>query len=50
MKGEWIKSSIIIFFTMQGLSILQSFVETSLRFIAFKCKSEKMYKISLLLS
>ena len=50
MKGEWIKSSIIIFFTMQGLSILQSFVETSIRFIAFKCKSEKMYKISLLLS
>ena len=50
MKDEWIKSSIIIFFTMQGLSILQSFIETSFRFIAFKIKSEKIYKISLLIS
>ena len=50
MKGEWIKSSIIILFSMQALSILQSFLETSIRYIGFKCKSEKIYKISLLLS
>ena len=50
MKGEWIKSSLIIIFSMQALSILQSFLETSIRFISFKCKSEKIYKISLLLS
>ena len=50
MKGEWIKSSIIIIFTMQGLSILQCLLETIIRFISFKCKSEKIYKISFWLS
>ena len=50
MKGEWIKTSVIIIFSMQALSVLQSFLETSIRFISFKCKSEKIYKISLLLS
>ena len=50
MKGEWIISSIIIIVSMQILSILQSFLETSIRFISFKCKSEKIYKISLLLA
>ena len=49
-KREWIISSIIIIISMQILSILQSFLETSIRFISFRCKSEKMYKISLLLS
>ena len=50
MKVEWIKSSIIIIFTMQGLSILQCFLEACIRFISFECKSEKIYKFSLLLS
>ena len=50
MKGEWIKTSIIIIFSMQALSVLQCFLETALRFISFKCKSEKIYKISLLLA
>ena len=50
MKGEWIKSSIIIIFAMQALSALLCFLETCIRFISFKCKSEKVYKISLLLS
>ena len=50
MKGEWIKSSVIIIFTMQALSVLQCLLETSIRFIGFKCKSEKIYKLSLLLS
>ena len=50
MKGEWIKTSIIIIFSMQVLSVLQCFLEACFRFIGFKCKSEKIYKISLLLS
>ena len=50
MKGEWIKTSIIIIFSMQALSVLQCFLETCFRFISFKCKSEKIYKVSLLLS
>ena len=50
MKGEWIKSSVIIIFIMQALSVLQSLLETCIRFIGFKTKSEKIYKISLLLS
>jgi hypothetical protein len=41
MKGEWIKTNIIIIFSMQALSIIQSFLETSIRFISFKYKSEK---------
>ena len=50
MKGEWIKSSVIIFFAMQALTVLQCFLESCFRFISFKSKSEKLYKISLLLS
>ena len=50
MKGEWIKSSVIIIFSMQALSALKSFLETCIRFIGFKCNSEKIFKISLLLS
>ena len=50
MKGEWIKSSIIIIFVMQGLSILKCLIETIIRFISFKCKSEKVYKISYIFS
>ena len=50
LKGEWIKSSVIIIFSMQALTIIQSLLETSIRFISFKCKSEKLFKISLLLS
>ena len=47
---EWIKSSIFIFIIRQILSILQSVLETTLRFISFKCESEKMYKISKLIN
>ena len=50
IKGEWIKTSTIIIFSMQVLTVLQCFLETCLRFISFRCKSEKIYKISLLLS
>ena len=50
MRNEWIKSSIIIILIMQILSILQCLLETILRFISFKCKSEKIYKLSIMLS
>ena len=50
MKGEWIKSSFIIFLIMQFLSFLIYLIETVIRIISFKCKSEKLYKISLILS
>ena len=46
---EWIKASITIFIIMQILSVLKCFAETCLRFLAFKCNSEKIYKISKLL-
>ena len=50
MRNEWIKSSIIIIIVMQLLSLLACLLEAILRFISFRCKSEKIYKISLLLS
>jgi acetone carboxylase gamma subunit len=43
---EWIKSSITIVIIMQILSTLKCFLESGLRFLSFKCKSEKLYKIS----
>ena len=50
MREEWIKSSIIIIIIMQILSILTCILEAIIRHFSFKCKSEKLYKISLLLS
>ena len=43
---EWIKASLTIFIIMQILSFLKCFIGTCLRFLSFKCKSEKIYKIS----
>ena len=43
---EWIKSSIVIMIIMQIISILRCLLETILRFIGFRFKSEKIYKIS----
>ena len=43
---EWIKSSIAIIIIMQALSFLKCFLEISLRYLSFKIKSEKLYKIS----
>jgi hypothetical protein len=50
MRDEWIKSSIIIILIMEFISILKCLLETILRSISFKCKSEKIYKLSLMLS
>ena len=43
---EWIKSSITIIISMPLAGILGLFLVTSLRFLSFKCRSEKLYKIS----
>ena len=50
LMNEWIKSSIILFIIMQILSILICLFVSIIRFISFRCKSEKLYKISLYLS
>jgi hypothetical protein len=46
---EWIKASLTIFVIMQMLSILKCFFKTCLRFLSFRCRSEKLFKISKLL-
>ena len=46
---EWIKSSITIVIIMQLLSFLKCLFESGLRFLSFKFKSEKLFKISKLL-
>ena len=50
LKWEWFLFSVIIIIFMQMLSVLLCFLQASLRFISFKCKSEKIYKISYLIS
>ena len=50
MKREWFIFSLFIIIVMQIVSFLVCLLESILRFISFKCKSEKIYKISLLLS
>ena len=46
---EWVKASVTIFIIMQILSVLKCVLQTSLRFLSFKCNSEKLYKVSKLL-
>ena len=50
VRNEWIKSSIIIIIVMQLLYLLECLFETIFRFISFKYKNERFYRISLLLS
>ena len=50
MKIEWIKPSIAIIIIMQFLSFLIGLFETIFRFLAFRCKSEKLFKVSKMLS
>ena len=45
-RKEWIISSIFIFFAIQTLYILFCLIETILRFLSFKLKSEKLFKVS----
>ena len=43
---EWIKSSILIILANHLISLLLSFFETSFRFLAFRCESERLYQFS----
>ena len=50
IKSEWLKSSIIIICIMQILlPIVLCFLDTSIRFISFRCKSERLFRLSALL-
>ena len=46
---EWIKSSITILIILQILSVLKCVLETSMRYLSYRFKSEKFYKICQLL-
>ena len=48
MKYEWLISSIIIITISQILPFIFSFLETCVRFLSIKMKSEKVFKLSLL--
>ena len=50
VKIEWIKSSITLILIMQILSIILVLFEGLLRFLSFKYKSEKLYKIKQIIS
>ena len=45
LQKEWIKSSICVIIIIQLLSMLIALFEAIIRLIAFKCKSERVYKI-----
>ena len=45
-KEEWYKSSIFLFIITQIINLLITFVESSIRYIAIKCNSEKFFKLS----
>ena len=47
-RREWINSSICIFIGMQIFYLVLSLIETIIRFLSFKIKSEKLFKISLI--
>ena len=49
-KIEWIKSSILIIIIMQILPIFFCLLETIIRYIGIKAKSEKIFKLSFYLS
>ena len=50
MKKEWIITSVIMIFAMQFVYFLKLLLETIIRFIAIKCKSERLFKISQFIS
>ena len=50
MVKEWIITSILIFIIMQILYFLKLLLETIIRFISFRCKSERLFRISQFLS
>ena len=50
MQEEWLIFSLLIILSVQILSLLASLAETILRFLSFRFKSEKLFKLSLILS
>ena len=46
IKGEWIKSSLFIIILMQIINFFLTLIQCSLRFIAIKCRSERLFKLS----
>ena len=48
-KMEWIKSSIFIILITQLINFLITFIECCIRYIAIKCNSEKLFRLSLIL-
>ena len=50
IRGEWIKSSLFILILMQILNLLLTFTHCCLRYLALKCNSTKIFKLSLWLS
>ena len=47
---EWVKSSVAIIIIIQILSILQILLEAIIRFLSFKCESEKLFKFGKIFS
>ena len=47
-QAEWIVFSFIIILSIQLLSFAICFIQTALRFISFRFKSEKLFKLSLM--
>ena len=45
-QKEWIISSIFFFILIQFSYFIYSFIETVIRFLSFKCKSENIYELS----
>ena len=50
MKKEWIIFSVFIIISVQILSLITRFMETLIRFLGHKLKSEKLFKLSLIFS
>ena len=50
MQKEWLVFSALIILSVQILSLLASLAETILRFLSFRFKSEKLFKLSQLLA
>ena len=46
IKEEWIKSSLFVLILMQIINLLITFNQSLLRYIAIKCNSEKLFKLS----
>ena len=48
-KIEWIESSIFIIIITQIINFILTFIECIIRYIAIKCNSDKLFRLSLIL-